>query len=137
MDARAKDYVADSIVPRIGQELGLDKRTRPPGPDGSGSIAYTVRTTLASRSPRPGQDPSMVPLRYLKEDAATGCRIGGACPVGFEWVFTDTAAQYFGTFPLLALENVEFSLFHRFDRFGHDPERDLIDFNNEVLRPSR
>ncbi|MBM4071337.1 MAG: hypothetical protein FJ271_20730 [Planctomycetes bacterium] len=80
--------------------------------------------------------PTMVPLHYLKVDAATGCRIGGACPVGLESEFTNAATQYFGTFPLLAFEETEFSLFHRFDPFGHDAARDLIVFNNQVLEPN-
>ena len=78
----------------------------------------------------------MVPLRYLHEDAVTGCRIGGACPVGLVSQFTDSWTQYFGTFPLLEFEGTEFSIFHRFDPFGRDTARDLIDFNNRLLKPS-
>lgn len=79
----------------------------------------------------------MVPLQYLKTDSATGCRIGGACPVGLESQFALPATQYFGTFPLLETPGHEFSIFHRFDPLGNDVERFLIPFNNQILAPSK
>ena len=78
----------------------------------------------------------MNPLTFLLTDCDTGCRIGGACPLGLEAELRDDATQYFGTFPLSDSATKEFSLFHRFDRLGNDPERDVISFNNRILTPS-
>jgi len=77
----------------------------------------------------------MVPLKYLLSDATSGCRIGGACPVGLESQFSAASTQYFGTFPLLGYQGTEFSVFHRFDPSGRDATRDLLDFNNRILIP--
>lgn len=78
----------------------------------------------------------MRPLTILPGDTHTGPRIGGPCPLGLEAELRDDATQYFGTFPLPGDATREFSLFHRFDRLGADPERDVITFNNQILAPS-
>ncbi|QOV90500.1 hypothetical protein [Humisphaera borealis] len=78
----------------------------------------------------------MRPLTILGSDTSVGCRIGGICPLGLESHLGRPNGQYFGTFPLLAQIGTEFSLFHRFDPAGHDPARDLIPFNNQILEPS-
>ena len=64
----------------------------------------------------------------------TGPRIGGPAPNAGADQFRDEHVQYFGTFPVDATR--EFSIFHRFEIFGDDDERDVIPHNNQILAPS-
>ena len=77
----------------------------------------------------------MRPITFINNDCFEGPRIGGTVPSGLERQIKDEHSQYFGTFPLLIDAEMEFSLFHRFDIFGTDAERDVIAHNNKVLKP--
>ena len=80
----------------------------------------------------------MRPIQYKTTDATDGPRIGGKVPTGLESEIVDDKTQYFGTFPISSTDaQKKFSVFHRFEIFGEDPERDVIDYNNRILRPSR
>ena len=78
----------------------------------------------------------MRPISYNNEDCVEGARIGGPVPKGLENQIKNDHSQYFGTFPLPNDPESEFSLFHRFEIFGDDEERDIIAHNNRVLEPS-
>jgi hypothetical protein len=77
----------------------------------------------------------MRPLHYIPDDQVMGARIGGTVPRGLESEASDDLVQYFGTFPVIACPEIEFSMFHRFDIFGDDATRDVLDHNNRILSP--
>jgi len=79
--------------------------------------------------------PMLRAITFQSHDTQTGARIGGRPPIGMDQQFRDKHTQYFGTFPV---ENdLEFSIFHRFEIFDDDASRDVIDFNNQILMPSK
>jgi len=78
----------------------------------------------------------MRPILYKVHDSNDGPRIGGTVPAGLEDHIVDEHSQYFGTFPLPENFEREFSLFHRFEIFGEDDDRDIIAHNNRILEPS-
>ena len=78
----------------------------------------------------------MRPIYFKNEDCVEGARIGGLVPKGLENQIKDDHSQYFGTFPLPDDPENEFSVFHRFEIFGDDEDRDVIAHNNRVLEPS-
>lgn len=75
-------------------------------------------------------------LHIAQHDHTVGARIGGAVPLGQEHAIRDSDTQYFGTFPVSNLANLEFSVFHRFEVFDAHPTRDVLFHNNKVLLPS-
>lgn len=82
----------------------------------------------------PSHFESMRPLTIADDDSSDGPRIGGSAPIGLESEFRDDHSRYFGSFPII--DDREFSVFHRFDVFGEDENRDVILHNNQILEPS-
>jgi len=80
-------------------------------------------------------DPKIMrPFEFSGHDVDAGPRIGGSAPAGQNEQFLMEHTQYFGTFPLG--DGAEFSVYHRFEIFGEDDQRDVIMHNNQILQPS-
>jgi len=75
-----------------------------------------------------------VPIDFDERPCSEGSRIGGFPSKGAPPQFSSRHSRFFCSVQLG--DGFCVSIFHSFDIFGADPDRDIIAYNNQVLQPS-